>query len=56
MLILTRRARQVVIIGNDVQILVLEVSRDRVRLGITAPREIPVRRQELDPAFYPPAS
>jgi carbon storage regulator len=49
MLILTRHSRQVVMIGQDIQILVVGIAGDRVRLGITAPREIPVRRQEAKP-------
>jgi carbon storage regulator len=46
MLILTRRPRQVVMVGRDVQIIVLDVAGNRVRLGITAPRELRVVRQE----------
>jgi carbon storage regulator len=46
MLILTRHPRQVVMIGRDIQIMVLDIVGDRVRLGVTAPREIPVLRQE----------
>jgi carbon storage regulator len=53
MLVLTRHPRQVVMIGRDIQILVLDVAGDRVRLGITAPREILVLRQELLPASSP---
>jgi carbon storage regulator len=45
-LILTRRPRQVVMVGHDIQVLVLDVVGDRVRLGVTAPREIKVLRQE----------
>jgi carbon storage regulator len=47
MLILTRRPRQVVMVGPDIQIMVLDVGGGRVRLGITAPRELRVLRQEL---------
>ena len=47
MLVLTRRPREAVMIGHDIQILVLEITDERVRIGITAPREIPVMRQEL---------
>ena len=47
MLILTRRERQVVLVGADIQITVVDVDGDRVRLGITAPREIKVLRQEV---------
>ena len=53
MLVLTRHPRQVVMIGRDIQILVLDIAGDRVRLGITAPREILVLRQELPPTSRP---
>src|ERR1700675_3944950 len=49
MLILTRRPRQVVMVGRDVQIMVLDIAGDRVRLGITAPRELKVLRQGTKP-------
>ena len=45
-LILTRRPRQVVVVGRDIQIMVLDIAGNRVRLGITAPRELRVLRQE----------
>ena len=53
MLVLTRHPRQVVMIGQDIQILILDVAGNRVRLGITAPREILVMRQELPPTLSP---
>jgi carbon storage regulator len=46
MLILTRYPRQVVMIGDNIQVMVLDIAGERVRLGITAPREIPVQRPE----------
>lgn len=49
MLVLTRYSRQVVTIGQDIQIMVVDIAQDRVRLGITAPKEIRVRRQEAKP-------
>jgi len=55
MLILTRRPRQVVIVGRDVQIMVLDVAGNRVRLGITAPRELRLLRQEHRPHPGAPA-
>ena len=55
MLILTRRPRQVVMVGRDVQIMVLDVAGDRVRLGITAPRELKVVRHETKPSPASPA-
>jgi carbon storage regulator len=47
MLVLSRYPHQVVLIGDDIQVTVLDISNDRVRLGIVAPREVLVRRQEL---------
>ena len=47
MLVLTRRTSQSVMIGDDIVITVLEVKGDQIRLGITAPREVQVYREEL---------
>ena len=47
MLVLTRKTNQSIMIGDDVEVTVLAVSRDKIRLGITAPREIPVFRKEV---------
>ena len=47
MLVLTRRANQSIIIGNDIVVTVLEISGDQVRLGITAPRSVSVHREEV---------
>jgi carbon storage regulator len=47
MLILTRRSGEALNIGGDVEITVLEVSGDHVRLGIQAPRQVQVLRKEL---------
>lgn len=47
MLVLTRKTNQSIMIGDDVEVSVLAVSRDKIRLGITAPREIPVFRKEI---------
>ena len=47
MLVLTRRKNQSIVIGDDVVITVLEVKGDSIRLGITAPREVQVYREEL---------
>ena len=54
MLILTRRPHQALIIGAEIEIKVLDIIGDRVRIGITAPREIKVRRQELQQNAAPP--
>jgi carbon storage regulator len=47
MLVLTRKTNQSIMIGDDIEISVLAVSRDKIRIGITAPREIPVYRKEV---------
>ena len=47
MLVLTRRANQSIMIGNDVVVTVLEVRGDQVRIGIDAPRSVSVHREEV---------
>ncbi len=47
MLVLTRKTNQSIMIGDDIEISVLVVSRDKIRLGITAPRDVPVFRKEV---------
>ncbi|HPC47917.1 MAG TPA: carbon storage regulator CsrA [Deltaproteobacteria bacterium] len=47
MLILTRKVGESVAIGDDIQISVVEIKGTQVKLGIRAPREISVHRQEI---------
>jgi carbon storage regulator len=47
MLVLTRRTQQSIMIGKDVVITVLEVRGDQVRLGVSAPRDVAVHREEV---------
>ena len=47
MLIITRRAGQKVMLGDDVAIHVMEITGKNVRLGIQAPKETPVYREEI---------
>lgn len=47
MLVLTRSAKQSIVIGTDVVVTVLEIRGDQVRLGISAPRSVAVHREEV---------
>jgi carbon storage regulator len=47
MLVLSRKANQSIMIGSDIRILVVEVDRDQVKLGIEAPKDVPVHRFEV---------
>lgn len=47
MLVLTRKPDQSIMVGNDIEITVLEVRGEQVRLGIRAPRNVAVHRKEV---------
>jgi carbon storage regulator len=47
MLVLTRRLNQSIKIGDDIEITVIEVRGDQVRLGVAAPRDVTVHRKEV---------
>lgn len=47
MLVLSRKKNESIVINNDITIIVVEIRGDKVRLGIDAPKEIPVHRQEV---------
>lgn len=47
MLVLTRKLNQSFWVGDDIEIKVVEIKRDRVRIGINAPAELNIRRSEL---------
>lgn len=47
MLVLSRQRDEEILIGDDIVITIVEIRGDNVRLGITAPREIPVHRREV---------
>ncbi len=48
MLMLSRKPGERVLLGDGIELTVVEVKGNRVRLGITAPDVVPVRRQEFD--------
>ncbi len=47
MLALSRRKNESLVINNNIEITVLDVKGDQVKLGISAPREVPVYRKEI---------
>ena len=47
MLVLTRKRNESIVIGNDIEVSVLSVAGEKVRIGIDAPRDIPVFRKEV---------
>lgn len=47
MLILTRRMNETLVVGDDVRVTVLGVNGNQVRIGVKAPRNIPVHREEI---------
>ena len=47
MLVVTRKTEESIIIDENIEVTVLEVSRDRVKLGISAPKDIKIIRNEL---------
>jgi len=47
MLVLTRKSKQSIMIGDNIEITVLKIERDQVRIGIAAPQSIPVHRKEV---------
>jgi carbon storage regulator len=47
MLVLTRKSHESIMIGDDIELSVLAITGEKVRLGIQAPREVPVFRKEV---------
>ncbi len=47
MLVLSRQKDESIIIGDNVEITIVDIRGDKVRLGITAPKDIPVHRREV---------
>jgi carbon storage regulator len=47
MLVLSRKSGERVLVGEDIEVVVLEVNGDRVKLGFAAPRHVPIFRAEI---------
>ena len=47
MLVLTRKSNQSIMIGDEIEVSVLAIMGEKVRIGIQAPREVPVFRKEV---------
>ena len=47
MLVLSRQKDESIVIGDDIEVTIVDVRGDKVRLGITAPKHIPVHRREV---------
>ncbi|MHC4396394.1 MAG: carbon storage regulator CsrA [Planctomycetota bacterium] len=47
MLVLSRSKNESIMVGENVEVVIIDVRGDKVRLGITAPRDIPVHRREI---------
>ncbi|MGA2254625.1 MAG: carbon storage regulator CsrA [Thermoguttaceae bacterium] len=56
MLVLSRKQNEAIKIGQDIEVIVLEVHGDRVKVGIVAPAEVPIHRREVyDRIVHAPA-
>lgn len=47
MLALSRKENESIMIGNDIEITILEIKGDQVKIGITAPKAVPIYREEV---------
>ncbi|MEG1459137.1 MAG: carbon storage regulator CsrA [Acetivibrio sp.] len=47
MLALSRRTNESIMIGNDVEITILEIKGEQIKIGISAPKSVPIYRKEL---------
>ena len=47
MLALTRKKGESIVIGNNIEVTVLEIRGDQVKIGISAPKEVPIYRKEV---------
>lgn len=52
MLVLSRKKNESIVINDDIIIVIVEIRGDKVRLGVEAPKEVPVHRREVFDAIY----
>ena len=52
MLVLSRKKNESIVINNDIVMTVVEIRGDKVRLGIVAPKDVPVHREEVYEAIH----
>lgn len=49
MLVLTRRIGEALMVGHEITVMILRVQGNQVKLGVTAPKDVPVHREEIYP-------
>ena len=47
MLALSRKKEEAIVINNDIEVVILEIKGDQVKIGVSAPKEVPVYRKEV---------
>jgi carbon storage regulator len=52
MLVLSRKKNESIVVNNNIVVTVVEIRGDKVRLGIVAPKDVPVHRQEVYDAIH----
>jgi carbon storage regulator len=52
MLVLSRKKNESIVINDDITIVVVEIRGDKVRLGVEAPKEVPIHRREVFDAIH----
>lgn len=56
MLVLSRKENEIIRIGDDIEIVVVDIRGDKVRLGVNAPQSVSVHRQEVYDRIHNPQS
>jgi carbon storage regulator len=56
MLVLSRKLGERIVIGENIRITVVKIDRNQIRIGIEAPGEVPVYREEIAPERFSPSA